>query len=230
MNSGDPYNKDEVDTVIEQNLLDVRLKMAQAAVRGGRSPDAVRLIAITKSVGLPEIRALCNLGITEFGENRSEVAAEKIAGIAAPVRWHMIGSVQRRKAKDIVELFDVVDSVDRLEVAQALEQRCAQLDKSLPILLEVNVSGEVSKHGFTPEDLETALNEVAACPHLHAEGLMTMAPYVDDPEDARPVFGKLRELAERFGLRELSMGMSNDYEVAIEEGATQVRIGSALFE
>jgi len=146
------------------------------------------------------------------------------------VCWHMVGSVQRRKAKDVVALFHRVDSVDRLELAEALDRRCEELGKRLlPILIEVNVSGEASKHGFEPADLEAAVQCIARLSHLKLEGLMTMAPLVDDPETVRPVFARLRQAAQRFGLAELSMGMTNDFEVAIEEGATEVRIGTALF-
>lgn len=218
-----------VRTHIERNLAVVRQRIAAAAERSGRTPDAVRLVAVTKSVGIDEARALCELGVTDLGENRVEDAQAKVDALGRAVQWHMIGSVQRRKTPDVVTLFDTVDSIDRIELAEALERRCQEQHKALRVLLEVNVSGEASKHGFTPDTVSDAVERIADMRHLTVEGLMTMAPLVDDPEIVRPVFVRLRLLAAQVGLSELSMGMSNDYKVAIEEGATQVRIGTALF-
>ena len=155
---------------------------------------------------------------------------QKIAEIGAGPTWHMIGNIQRRKARDVVLAFHRVDAVDRLSLAETLEQRCAEAGKQLPILVEVNVSGEEAKHGFVPANLGDALANIRAMEHLRVEGLMTMAPLAADAEAARPVFSALRELADRFDLKTLSMGMTNDFEAAIEEGATEVRIGSALFK
>ena len=142
----------------------------------------------------------------------------------------MIGHVQRRKAREVVRLFDCVDSVDRLELAEALEKHCAASGKTLEILLQVNVSGEETKSGFTQKSLQEAFEVIGALPHLRVQGLMTMAPNVDDPEEVRPLFARLRESAEVLGLQELSMGMTNDFEVAVEEGATELRIGTAIFQ
>ena len=203
--------------------------MAEAARRSGRSPEDVRLVAVTKTVGIEEIRILHDLGETDLGENRLEIATPKIQAFGRAVTWHMIGNVQRRKARDIVALFDCVDAVDRLSLAEALDKRCADQGKRLDVLLEVNVSGEESKHGLNPADLDSAVDAIGRLERLRIRGLLTMAPFVADPEETRPVFAALRELAERFGFPGLSMGMTNDFEVAIEEGATQVRIGSALF-
>jgi len=214
---------------LERNLADVRGRIARAAERAGRTADAVRLVAVTKTVTIEEVRALHDLGVTDFGENRIEPSAEKIHAFTLPARWHMIGSVQRRKVKDVVDLFGSVDSVDRVELAEAFEKRCSEVGKRLPILLEVNVSGEAAKHGFAPEGVESALERMRQMSHLDVQGLMTMAPFVQDEAVLRSVFGGLRRLAERCGLGELSMGMTNDFEIAVEEGATQVRIGSALF-
>lgn len=217
-------------STIRENLLRISGRIAQAATRAGRSPDNVQLVAVTKAVGIEEILCLIDLGQTHFGENRLHVAAPKIEAIdSRNLVWHMIGNVQRRKAGDIAALFDAVDAIDRLEVAEALEKRCAERNKPLRVLIEVNVSGEEAKHGFSPDEVPQALERISALEHLTVDGLMTMAPFVADPEETRPVFEGLRQLAKAHGLRELSMGMSNDYEVAIEEGATQVRIGTALF-
>lgn len=221
---------DEVHARIGRNLYEIRARIDIAARLSGRYGSDVRLVAVTKTVGPDEIAALADLGVNEFGENRIEHAAAKIAAFAGSgVRWHMVGSVQRRKARDVAQLFDYVDSVDRIEVAEILNRRCEEFDRTLTVLIEVNVSGENTKHGFCPEHLGAGLDYIRRLPRLRVEGLMTMAPLVDDPETVRPVFRRLRELAARYGLTELSMGMSQDYEVAIQEGATQVRIGTALF-
>lgn len=212
---------------IEENLRRIRERIAAAARRAGRNPESVRLVAVTKSVGLEEVRSLAELGVRDLGESRVEQARPKIEGLKAPAHWHMIGSVQRRKARDVAVLFDCVHSVDRLELAEALDRHAG---KPLDVLVEVNVSGEASKHGLVPDEVLAALAAFAKLPNLRVLGLMTMAPLVDDPEEVRPVFVGLRRLAERFGLPELSMGMSNDFEVAVEEGATMVRIGTALFQ
>jgi len=214
---------------IERNLKEVRARIAEAARRAGRSDESVRLVAITKSVGLDEARALYDLGVTDFGENRVDDARAKIEAINGPACWHMVGNVQRRKALDIVTRFDRVDAVDRLEIAEALDKRCREVGKIIPVLIEVNVSGEESKHGFEPHEVASAIEQIGAFDTLRVEGLMTMAPFVEDPEMVRPVFARLRELAGKLNLHELSMGMTNDFEVAVEEGATQVRIGTALF-
>jgi hypothetical protein len=217
--------------VIQANLARIRARMDAAAARAGRSPGDIRLIPVTKSVGEDEARILAGLGYTELGENRVDSALPKIRALGGAVRWHMIGHMQRRKARDVAAHFDRVDSVDRLDLAEALEQRCAALGKTLPVLIEVNVSGEESKDGFTPKTATDAVMAIRErMPHLVVEGLMTMAPLVDDPEDTRPVFAGLRQLADSLGLKALSMGMTNDFEVAIEEGATEVRIGTAIFE
>ncbi|HOV75831.1 MAG TPA: YggS family pyridoxal phosphate-dependent enzyme [Candidatus Hydrogenedentes bacterium] len=214
---------------IRMNLAAIQKRITEAANRAQRPPDSIRLIAVTKTVSLAEVRILLDLGIRDFGENRVEDARGKIEAAAAPATWHMIGSVQRRKTRDVVALFDCVDSVDRLELAETLDQRAGEAGKIMPVLVEVNVSGEETKHGFTPETIESALQRMAQLRYIQVQGLMTMAPLVDNPEIVRPVFARLRELADRFGLPERSMGMSNDFEVAVEEGATQVRIGTALF-
>lgn len=215
---------------IRANLARIEARIAAAAARAGRAAGDVRLIPVTKTVGVRECRILAELGYTHLGENRVEHVDEKIAALGDAVTWHMIGHVQRRKAREVAQWFGRVDSVDRIELAESLEARSAALGKKLPVLLEVNVSGEESKSGFTPDQLEEAVEAVRAMPHLVVEGLMTMAPLADDPEETRPVFRGLRELAEKHGLTALSMGMSNDYEVAIEEGATEVRIGTAIFK
>lgn len=218
--------------LIERNLAHIRGRIEAAAHRVGRNPREVQLVAVTKTVGIEEIQALRGLGVTDFGENRIEPAQAKIEAVGRAVVWHMIGTVQRRKCPDIVRWFDRVDAVDRLAVAEALDRHCRESgrEEPLPVLVEVNVSGEASKHGFAPGELPDALAQMRNLDYVRVDGVLTMAPFVDDPEDTRPVFARLRRLAVDHGLTTLSMGMTNDFEVAIEEGATQVRIGSALFK
>ena len=216
--------------IIERNLAQIRRRIAEAAKRVGRPPEDVQLIAVTKTVGLLETEVLVELGVSHLAENRPEMAEAKITAVGHSVCWHMIGNIQRRKIQTVIKNFDTVDSVDRLEVAEALNKKCAELGKQLPILIEVNVSGEHSKHGFAPATLEDALFRISSFQFLRVDGFLTMAPFVVHPEETRPIFAALRRLRSLYGLRELSMGMSNDFEIAIEEGATQVRIGSALFE
>ncbi len=215
---------------IDENIQRIERKIARAASRAGRAAGGVKLIPVTKSVGEGEARILAELGYTELGENRLETARPKIEALGPDLRWHMIGHVQRRKAREVVRLFDRVDSVDRLELAEALEKHCAVAGKTLDILLQVNVSEEESKSGFTQESILEVFEAIRVLPHLRVQGLMTMAPSTDDPEDVRPFFAGLRKKAEALGLKELSMGMTNDFEVAVEEGATEVRIGTALFQ
>ncbi len=215
---------------IADNLHQLQHRIARAAERSGRTGNDVRLVAVTKTVGVEETEILYELGLREFGENRVHDAQPKIEAFAGKqVTWHMIGSVQRRKAKDVAGLFDCVDSVDRYELAEALDKRCQTREHPMPVLIEVNVSDEATKHGFSPDELDGILERMGRLQHIRVRGLMTMAPFVADPEAARPVFAELRRLAEQAGLPELSMGMSNDFEIAVEEGATQVRIGSLLF-
>lgn len=217
--------------VIQQNLARIRERVAAAAERAGRHPGEVTIVAVTKSVGRDEIQVLYELGIRHFGENRVEQAATRIPELDLPCAiWHMIGSVQRRKARDVVRLFDRVDSVDRVELAEELDRRALGRAERLPVLLEVNVSGEASKHGFAVDALSESMARIATLAHIRVEGLMTMAPLVCDPEEARPVFRRLHQLAAEFGLPETSMGMSNDFEVGVEEGATEIRVGTILFE
>lgn len=214
---------------LEANLALVRGRIAEALRRSGRADGNVTLVAVTKGRTAEDVRLLYDLGQRHFGENRVPEAQAKIGDLPKDIQWHMIGSVQRRKARDVVQLFQRVDSVDRIQLAASLNVRCAERGVVLPVLVEVNVSGEESKHGLTPEGLAEALRTMSECANLQIQGLMTMAPICEDPEQVRPHFRRLRKLALDNGLQVISMGMSGDYEVAVEEGATEVRIGSALF-
>lgn len=237
---------------IEGNLAEVRATIARSAEKVGRDPDEVKLVCVTKMVGLAEIEELCRLGERRLGENRIQDARKKIVQVPAlDVDWHLIGHLQTNKVKLALELFRMIHSVDTLRLAQEISRRAEMLETRVPVLLEVNVSGEASKYGVPVEGRPASGQEpepvagvfdlaplVAALPGVDLRGLMTMAPYESDPEATRPVFRRLRQLRDEINsrslvarpLEELSMGMTNDYPVAVEEGATWVRIGSALFQ
>lgn len=225
-------------SVIANNLHNVRERMAAACERAGRQPGEVKLIAVTKTVGPAEVRELYDLGVRDFGENRvSDGLAQMQALGAADATWHMIGHLQRNKAGQALEGgFACVHSVESDKLIDVLDKDCVRLDKTLDILLEVNVSGEESKYGVQSDQTTELVKKVLTTHRLRLRGLMTMAPFTDDPEDARPHFRRLRELRDscrsRFNIElpQLSMGMTGDFEVAIEEGATLVRIGTALFQ
>jgi hypothetical protein len=219
-----------------QRLDEVRGRIGAAAARSGRRADAVLLVAVTKTVGVELVREAVALGLADLGENRIQEAQAKITAVGRDrARWHLIGHLQRNKAGRAVGLFDRVHSVDDAELAESLSRHAAAAGQMLPVLVEVNVSGEASKFGVAPAELEPLLERVAALPGLGLDGLMTVGRLAERPEDARPGFARLRALrddAERrlgLGLPELSMGMSGDYEVAVEEGSTMVRVGTALF-
>ena len=238
-------------TDIAHNLARVQERIAQAALRVGRDPAEVTLVAVAKTFPAPAVVAAYQAGLLHFGENRVEEAGTKIPAVHAvipddPPTWHMVGHVQSRKARAVVAHFDCVHSVDRLKVARRLSRFAQEAGRTLPVLLECNVSGEEAKFGFALPGWQrdaarrnaffAAVEQILALPALAVHGLMTMAPLVADPEEVRPVFASLRglldTLRERFPAqdwRHLSMGMTDDFEVAIEEGATMVRIGRAVF-
>ncbi len=214
---------------IEDNLRRLERRIAQACQRTGRVPEEITLVAVTKTVAPPAIKAAFEAGIRHFGENRVQEASAKLpqlADLEPHPTWHMIGHLQTNKAKAALELFNIIHSVDSVRLAEKLSRRA---EKSLPILLEVNVSAEPSKSGFPPGDVSRAAEEIGRLPGLEIAGLMTIAPLTDQPEEVRPVFRQLRELHDLLGLKHLSMGMTDDFEVAIEEGATILRIGRAIF-
>ena len=231
-----------VPTTFEDRLLSIRERISAAANRARRDPSGFRLVAVSKGQPVGLIREAFAAGLREFGENYLEEAEPKIRALDSSIRWHMIGHVQRRKAKGMVDLFPVIHSVDSLALTRRLSRFASERRKTIQILLECNISGEASKFGFAAADPSTwdslihEWEQILQLPGLSVAGLMTMAPYSDDPETSRPVFRRLRELRDRIRQdlaqsagRELSMGMSDDYEQAIEEGATIIRIGRALF-
>lgn len=214
---------------IEHNVQELQQCIAGACERAGRSPDEVTLVAVTKAVEVPAIVAAFNAGIRNFGENRVQEAKPKIEqleSLRADLTWHMVGHLQTNKAKTAVDIFDIIHSVDSLRLAEALSRHS---QKKLPVLIEVNVSAEATKGGFRLPEVDEAIRQIGRLPNIEIEGLMTIAPWVSDAEEVRPVFRQLRQLRDALGLRHLSMGMTDDFEVAIEEGATLVRIGRAIF-
>ena len=214
---------------IRTNLERVRERVARAAERAGRRAEDVLLVGVSKTVDVARIRAALSAGLGALGENRVQEARDKIAEIGRPVAWHLIGHLQTNKVRDALELFDVIHSVDRIDLARELDRRARAKGRTVDAFVQVNVGGELSKGCWPPEAIETAVEAVSALAGLKLRGLMTIPPPVERPEDARGWFRALRKLAERHGLPELSMGMSGDFEIAIEEGATMVRIGTAIF-
>jgi hypothetical protein len=242
---------DARDDSIARNLAQVQARIAEAALGTGRKPEDVTLVAVTKTHPAEMVAAAYEAGARDFGENRVGEGTAKIPAVrdaiaGPPPRWHMVGHVQSRKAQAVVEHFDYVHSVDRLKIAERLSRFAQEAGLTLPVLLECNVSGEESKYGFDLAGWEqtevhrdaffATVEEVLTLPGLAVRGLMTMAPFVADPETVRPVFASLRglldTLRERFpsgDWRHLSMGMTDDFEVAVEEGSTMVRVGRAIF-
>jgi pyridoxal phosphate enzyme (YggS family) len=214
---------------IQVNLDSLNLRIAAACRRVGRSPSEVTLIAVSKTVEPPEMLIAYHCGIRHFGENRVQEGQRKwpLLGCLepAPVR-HLIGHLQSNKIKPALELFDVIHSLDSVELAEAINRRST---RRFPVLLEVNIGEEATKSGFAPQAIFPAFEIISRLPNLEIRGLMTVAPISAQTEAMRPVFGQLRELRDRLGLKELSMGMTDDFEIAIEEGATLIRVGRAIF-
>jgi pyridoxal phosphate enzyme (YggS family) len=237
---------------IKENLAVIRGRIADAARKAGRSPEEVTLTGATKGVPAEVVTTACELGVREFGENWVQEAEPKIAAVkealqgrGEPVRWHMIGHLQRNKAKEAIALFDVIDTVDSLRLAEEIEKRAKAVGKSMPVLLEIDYTDQDDRGGFRlgaqhdKAKLDAFFHEVegmVGLSHVHVEGLMTVAPMTEDPEGARPAFRRLRELRDALNQRfpeadfeHLSMGMTHDYLIAIQEGATVVRLGTAIF-
>jgi hypothetical protein len=217
------------------NLAGIQQRIRAACDHSGRDASSVLLLAVSKTCPAETIAEAVKDGQIFFGENKTQEAKAKIPLCPGRARWHFIGHLQSNKARDAVELFEMIQGVDSLDLAREISKRCEQAAKEMPLLLEVNVAGESSKFGYQPERLLAELKELCALPRLLVQGLMTVPPYVTDAEKARPHFRRLRELKSQceetlgFALPHLSMGMSGDFEVAIEEGATMVRVGTALF-
>jgi len=224
--------------MIAENLSLIRARVCSAAERSGRNPDEVRIVAAAKAQGSDKIREAIAAGIRVIGHNYvQEAQREVLANVPSKVEFHMIGHLQRNKAGKAVELFHVIETVDDYRLAEALDHRAQAIGRKLGVLIQVNVSGEQQKSGISPDNIEKLATGIRDLSNLVLQGLMTMPPFFDDPVRARPYFAKLRALREKLvsagiftpDMKELSMGMTGDFEVAVEEGATLVRIGTALF-
>lgn len=227
-----------IEEPLAERVQSVLSKIRRAAEKAGRRPQDVRLVAVTKTVVVDRIREGIDAGLTIVGENRLQEAVPKIAVLKdTAVRWHFIGHLQRRKAKSVIGVFDLVHSVDSMELAQEIDRRAAEAGVHQDVLLEINVANEPTKAGFRSEDVVSLVPAMGTLQHIRIRGLMTIPPPTQDAEQARPYFAQLRHMATQIAqlavpsitMGELSMGMSNDYEIAIEEGATLVRVGTAIF-
>lgn len=222
---------------IRENIKRVRERISTAALQLGRNPEDILLIAVTKSIGVDRIKAGIESGLKIFGENRVQEAQWKISEVGHDVQWHFISHLQTNKVRRAIELFDFIHSVDSLHLACEIEKRASIARICVPILLQVDLAGEETKFGFSKQGLLKALEQMAGFDHIQIQGLMTIPPWSEDPEDSRPYFRELKRLGEDIAARQidgihmvyLSMGMSQDFEVAIQEGANMIRIGTALF-
>lgn len=222
---------------ITQNLQEVRRRIQRACERAGRDPGEVTLIAVSKTKPLADLQAAYGAGARDFGENKVQEILEKAPAMPEDARFHMIGHLQRNKVRQVLPHAVLIHSVDSVRLAQQIQQEAERLDRTADILLEVNVAGEESKFGFSPEETEEAVKTISRFPQLRIRGLMTIAPFVDDPEENRGIFQKLYQLSvdikkkniDNVTMNVLSMGMTGDYEVAVEEGATMIRVGTGIF-
>lgn len=221
---------------IKEKWLVVKERIEQACARSGRKPEEITVVAVTKYITSEEMREVFAAGLDHIGENRVQEALVKWEELGDQGTWHFIGHLQTNKVKYVLGKFQFIHSLDRLSLAHEIEKRAQRLGIQIPCFIQVNVSGEASKFGLPPEEVEAFVEQLADYPSIRPIGLMTMAPYVEDPEETRPVFHQLKTLQlrlqdrkfEHAPLTELSMGMSNDYTVAVEEGATYLRLGSCL--
>jgi hypothetical protein len=221
-------------STIRENLLRVMERMEKAARKAGRDPNEIKLVAVSKTVEVARVKEAIEAGVSILGENYVQEAQKKIDEIGHPISWHFIGHLQSNKAKYAIRLFDMIHSLDSIPLAEELNRRADQANRVIHVMVEVNLSKEATKFGTDEERVLNLAKRIHHLNHLALEGLMTMPPYFDSPEMSRPYFIALRELRERMvkegiSVKELSMGMSNDFEIAIEEGATYVRVGTAIF-
>jgi PLP dependent protein len=214
---------------IRDNLEKVHQAVERACRRSSRKPEDVLVIAVSKTVEIERIKLSIEAGVKALGENRVQEAKDKVAALGRPVPWHLIGSLQTNKAKDAVHLFDWIHSVDREELARELDRRAHQAERRVKVLVQVNVGLERQKGGVQPDELKPLLDAITGCRNLDVRGLMCIPPATESAEASRMWFRRLRELRDAAGLEHCSMGMSGDFEVAIEEGATMVRVGTAIF-
>lgn len=227
------------DTQFIVNISRIHRRVSNAAIRAGRKPKDIKLIAVTKTISIQQIKEAIDAGLRIFGESKVQEAREKIQDARcmihdADIQWHLIGHLQKNKAKTAVELFEMIHSVDSLELAEIADKHAQKTGKIQKILLQVKLSDEISKYGILKDNLLQVIEKISEKKNLSIRGLMTIPPFFENPKNARPYFNELRALRDKaeimgFNLPELSMGMTNDFEVAIEEGATMVRIGTAIF-
>lgn len=223
--------------MLQQQLRYVDNEINNACVRGNRKREDVTLIAVSKTKPVETLEEAYNLGVRVFGENKVQELVDKYEALPKDIHWHMIGHLQRNKVKYIIDKVDCIHSVESLRLAETIEKEAAKHDRIIDVLVEVNVAGEDSKFGLSPDEVPAFVEEIAKFPHIRVKGLMTIAPFVENPEENRSVFKVLRELSvdiaskniDNVIMNVLSMGMTNDYQVAIEEGATMVRVGTGIF-
>lgn len=223
--------------MIQEKLRQVENNILAACERSGRNPEDVTLIAVSKTKPMEMIEELFAVGKREFGENKAQEMKEKCDALSDEIEWHFIGHLQTNKVKYVVGRATLIHSIDSLRLAEAVSRECEKKGGTMPVLVEVNVAGEDSKFGVKPEETEGLIRDIATLPHIHVCGLMTIAPYVENPEENRWIFHNLHKLSvdisskniDNIDMNVLSMGMTNDYEVAIEEGATHVRVGTGIF-
>lgn len=223
---------------IEKNLSEIRDRIEHAAMLSGRRGKDIKLVAVTKTVGVERIREAVALGVTAIGENRVQEMVEKYEQLKdLPVEWHFIGHLQTNKVKYIIDKVDLIHSLDRLSLAREINKRAAKINRKIDVLVQVNVSGEETKFGLFPDQVKEFIKGIMDMEHIRIKGLMTIAPYTEQPEEVRPIFRRLKQLSEEIRgmglggvyMEYLSMGMTGDYTVAIEEGANIVRIGTGIF-
>ena len=223
--------------MVRENLIKVQQKIDEACERSGRDPKEVTLIAVSKTKPIEMIEEAIDAGKTQFGENKAQEMKEKYEALPKNLEWHFIGHLQTNKVKYVVGRASLIHSVDSIHLAEAIEKECEKKDVHVDILVEVNVAGEDSKFGIKPEETEDLIRQIAKLPRVHVRGLMTIAPFVENPEENRPIFQDLHKLLvdisakniDNIDMNVLSMGMTNDYEIAVEEGATHVRVGTGIF-
>ena len=230
------------DTQLIENISRIYRRISHAAIRAGRKPEDIKLIAVTKTISIQQIKEAIDAGLRIFGESKVQEAQKKVTSdelrvMSNGIQWHLIGHLQKNKAKTAVELFEMIHSVNSLELAEIADKHAQKTGKTQKILLQVKLSRETSKYGILKDNLFELIKEISEMKNLSIRGLMTIPPFFENPESARPYFSELRTLRDNINelrvtsheLRELSIGMTNDFEVAIEEGATMVRIGTAIF-
>jgi pyridoxal phosphate enzyme (YggS family) len=223
--------------MLQENYREVEAKVRQAAERAGRDPEEITLIAVSKTKPLSDIEELIRIGVTEFGENKPQELRDKFEQVSQPVHFHQIGHLQTNKVKYIIDKAVLIHSVDSMHLAEQIQKEAEKRGLTAEVLIEVNAAEEETKFGVTVEEAPSLVREISTLPNIKIRGLMTIAPFVDDPEENRPVFRRMKQLLldiksqniDNVDMNVLSMGMTNDFEVAIEEGATMVRVGTAIF-